>query len=127
VEFRPVGCAIEAMYASDGSVYPAEGARGGGDGGRAAQYKRTASGELLPLGPMGPVALAPDETIVSVGAGGGGYGPPYEREIWRVQKDVDEGWISRERAEGVYGVVFDADGQVDEPATSALRARLATC
>jgi N-methylhydantoinase B len=125
VEFKPVDCAIEAMYASDGTVYPAEGARSGGSGGRAAQYKRTASGELLPLGPMGPVALAPDETIVSIGAGGGGYGPPYEREIWRVKKDREEGWISRERAEAVYGVVFSADGQVDEPATSALRARLA--
>jgi N-methylhydantoinase B len=71
------------------------------------------------------VELSPDDTIVSVGAGGGGYGPPHERDEWRVKKDVDEGWVTRERAEQVYGVAFTADGQVDGPATRALRARLA--
>lgn len=125
VEFSPVNCTIEAMYASDGTVYPAAGARGGFYGTRAGQFKRTADGELIALDPMGPVILEPDETIISIGASGGGYGPPYEREIWRVQKDYTEGWISREQAEKVYGVAFKVDGGVDETATEALRSKMA--
>jgi N-methylhydantoinase B len=109
------------MYASDGTVYPAAGARGGLSGARAAQYKRSKSGEAFPLDPMGPVELNDGEIIMSVGAAGGGYGNPYEREIWRVEKDYREGWITRQRAEKVYGVVFTEDGLVDELATQAHR------
>ena len=37
-------------------------------------------------------------------SGGGGYGPPRERDPDRVRRDVAEGWISPERARDVYGV-----------------------
>jgi N-methylhydantoinase B len=74
---------------------------------------------------MGPATLAPGETIVSIGASGGGYGPPYEREAWRVLKDITEGWISRERAEKVYGVAINETGEVDDKATRAFRAPVA--
>jgi N-methylhydantoinase B len=56
VEFGPAGCHIEAMYASDGCVHPAEGARGGLSGSRAAQFKRDSAGNTESLGPIGPVA-----------------------------------------------------------------------
>ncbi|UCB45400.1 MAG: hydantoinase B/oxoprolinase family protein [Spirochaetota bacterium] len=124
VEYGPVHCSIEAMYASDGSVYPAAGARGGLSGSKAGQFKRTTSGELIQLGPMGPVTINPDETIISKGAGGGGYGPPWEREVWRVLKDVNEGWVTPERAEKVYGVYINESGQVDDEATKTLRIRM---
>ena len=55
--------------------------------------------------------------------GGGGYGNPLEREPARVKKDVDFGYITKERAEAVYGVAFNAAGEVDEEKTKALRAR----
>ena len=125
VEYEPLGTTIEAMYASDGCVHPAAGARGGLDGSRAAQYRRAGDGSLEPLGPMGPVTLVPGERIVSIGASGGGYGPPWERDPARVAKDVAEGWVSRERAEAVYGVVLGPDGSVDRVATAARRASLA--
>ena len=42
-----------------------------------------------------------------------------------VQKDVAEGWITRERARDVYGVIIDADGAVDADATAVRRAGMA--
>ncbi len=39
---------------------------------------------------------------------------------------VDEGWITLARAGAVYGVAFDAAGDVDEAATLAFRKRLAS-
>jgi N-methylhydantoinase B len=113
------------MYASDGSINPALGARGGLPGGRAQQYKREAAGRLVEVEPCGDVILRPDETIVSVSCGGGGYGPPTERDPERVRHDVAEGWVTRERAIQVYGVVLDAAGAVDRPATQRLRETMA--
>ena len=74
-----------------------------------------------PLPPSGKVTVAAGEMIVSVCTGGGGYGSPLEREPERVREDVAEGWISRERARDVYGVVVTEDGDVDAGATAALR------
>jgi N-methylhydantoinase B len=65
--------------------------------------------------------LQDGETIVSVTCGAGGYGPATEREPARVQADVMEGWITRERAANVYGVVLDQNGSVDLAATDAKR------
>ncbi len=124
VEFSPLDCTIVAMYASDGCVHPAAGARGGLPGSRAAQSVRHASGTIEQLGPMGPVTLTPDDTIMSFGAGGGGYGPPYERDPRRVQRDVVEGWVSRERAERVYGVVLADTLEINAEATNRTRAAL---
>lgn len=54
--------------------------------------------------------------------GGGGYGNPLEREIERVVQDVRLGYISRQNARQVYGVVLhETSFEVDEDATQALR------
>jgi N-methylhydantoinase B len=125
-EFGPIpGAKFSVIYMTDGSVYPAPGAHGGGYGGRAGQLRRTASNELIPEGPTGPVDLGPGESIVALGPGGGGYGRPWERDLERIRKDVLEEWISRERAEAVYGIVFNADGEIDGAATAARRAAMA--
>jgi N-methylhydantoinase B len=59
-------------------------------------------------------------------AGGGGYGPPWERDVAAVVSDVRRGYVSRARAEALYGVVFE-DGELvaDEAATFSRRAGLA--
>ncbi len=57
-------------------------------------------------------------------AGGGGFGPPWERDPARVAQDCVQGKVSREQARRVYGVVLTAEGEVDEAATAALRARM---
>jgi N-methylhydantoinase B len=120
-EYGPLDCDLEVLYISDGSINPARGVRGGWDGARARQYRRDRSGELVPAEPCGHLILGPDETIVSMSCGGGGYGPPHARDPRLVRRDVHEGWISRERAERVYAVVLNEEGELDVPATRALR------
>lgn len=61
------------------------------------------------------------ERVAGISCGGGGYGSPLERDPIRVKKDVDEGYVTRKRAEDVYGTVFDESGAIDEEATNALR------
>jgi N-methylhydantoinase B len=52
---------------------------------------------------------AGDRVRMSTG-GGGGYGPPTQRPVELVQRDVVRGYISRESARENYGVVFDDHG-----------------
>jgi len=122
VEYGPVDTELEVIYMSDGTLTPPLGVRGGLPGARAEQHRRRADGTLEELGAHGRVVLAPGEAIVSRSTGGGGYGPPHERDPERVRKDVLEGWVTRERAERVYGVALTADGAVDSERTRALRA-----
>ena len=75
---------------------------------------------------MKPVPAGSRLTIST--AGGGGYGPPWERELEAVAADVRAGYVSQEQAREVYGVQFQtADGRldVDESATAELRTVLA--
>jgi N-methylhydantoinase B len=125
VEYGPVDTQIEVMYAADGRINPALGARGGHPGGTLWPYKRARNGELQELDMSGHVFVEAGETIVSVSPAGGGYGRPIERDIALVRNDVLEGWITRERADRVYGVVMDVIGNVDVHATAARRAELA--
>ncbi len=122
VEYGPVGCEIEAGYVSDGYSNKALGARGGGAGGGSEQFKRTADGTLEPLPPFAQLVIGRDETIISISCGGGGYGPPEERDPERVRHDVAERWISRQRAAEVYRVAVREDGTIDHETTRRLRA-----
>jgi N-methylhydantoinase B len=125
VEYGPVDTSLNVLYAADGTVNPALGVRGGLAGALLRPYMRTTEGELVELDAWAHVVLAPGETIVSISAAGGGYGPPHERDPERVRHDVAEGWVSAERASAVYGVVLTADGSVvDADATAARRRAL---
>jgi N-methylhydantoinase B len=53
--------------------------------------------------------------------GGGGFGDPTRRDADQVASDVADGLITREVAEGDYGVALAADGTVDRAATAQLR------
>ncbi|MFO0348276.1 MAG: hydantoinase B/oxoprolinase family protein [Labrys sp. (in: a-proteobacteria)] len=123
-EFAPVDCSMTVAYVSDGNVNPASGTRGGLPGSLSSQFRRKADGSLEPVGACAEVDIGPDETMVSISCGGGGYGPPWERDVARVAHDVSEGWVSRERAERVYGVVLSATGTVDMEKTEARRRAL---
>ena len=124
VVFGPVECAIEIGYVSDGTINPARGALGGLSAEPAQQFKRTRSGEFKPTGISAHVTLEPGELMVSLTAGGGGFGPPVERDPRSVVHDVREGWVSRQRAADVYGVVVSEDGRLDDLATARLRQQL---
>ena len=125
VEFAAVGCSLQAVYASDGTDNPPLGARGGMTGAAARNYRRTASGEVIACDGWGDITLEPGDSAIGVSCGGGGYGSPLERDPARVKHDVDEGYVTPDRARAVYGVAFDADGCVDPRATAVLRAHLA--
>jgi N-methylhydantoinase B/oxoprolinase/acetone carboxylase alpha subunit len=122
VEYGPVDTSLEVMFASDGSLHPARGARGGSDGAPAQQFKRRADGTRVALEPYERVLLGPGETVISVCCSGGGYGDPRERDPELVRRDVAEGWVTAERARAVYGVELAPEGGVDAAATARLRA-----
>lgn len=58
---------------------------------------------------IGAAELVPGQTLVSLSAGGGGYGNPLDRDPDLVLEDVTEGWLSVERASAVYGVQLTGD------------------
>jgi N-methylhydantoinase B len=125
IEYGPTAAAMEVVYVSDGNINPARGARGGDAGARAEQFRRGLDGELVELAACDRVMLQPGETIVSKSCGGGGYGAPTERDPEAVRHDLAEGWITPERAESTYGVVFTDVGEVDPEATAGARERIA--
>jgi len=95
----------------------------GGRPGGIAEYLLKAP-EDLDFSPVDSVLrLVPEgaEVIIRTG-GGGGWGPPEQRDIALVVEDVRNGWVSVEAAERHYRVVMDPETlAVDEPATQRLR------
>ena len=96
---------------------PARGRAGGHDG--AAGVLRLASGPMLK--PKGTHVIAPGERLVAEMPGGGGYGPPVERDPAAVAADLRDGYIGAAAVRDVYKVVTRADFSVDVEATCALR------
>jgi N-methylhydantoinase B len=121
VEYGPRGTEMVAAYGCDGAFNPALGAKGGLPGGPVRHFRRRADGELEGLPPYGLVTLADGERLISVTAGGGGFGPPSARDPSAVRHDVAEGLVSRDRARDVYRVALDARLDVLDDETAALR------
>ena len=112
-EYGPVGTTLTIMYASNGVINAPRGARGGLPGSRAGQYKRLRTGDVVEAPRYGSLRLEAGESVISTCGGGGGYGRPENRDPARVRHDVVEGWISRERARDVYGVLINEMGELD--------------
>jgi N-methylhydantoinase B len=124
--YEPVGTQVEAWFASDGTLNPPQGVRGGRAGGTSAQARSAADGSKSDVPPCGGVLLLPGDRLECRCCGGGGYGDPLARDPIRVTEDTAEGWISRNRARDVYGVLLNNDGKPDFTATAELRMQLAT-
>jgi N-methylhydantoinase B len=122
VEYGPIGTSLTAAYGCDGGLNPALGVRGGLPGGPSRHLKRDRSGATTELPAIALARLEDGETIISVTCGGGGYGPPSERDPQLVREDVVEGWISRGRAAEIYRVALTEELEVDEARTAELRA-----
>ncbi len=86
----------------------------GGHDGRVAEYVLIRDGEELPLPAKTTLELEAGDVVSYRTCGGGGYGPPEERDPERVLRDVLEGKVSVERAREVYGVVVE-DGAAWRP------------
>jgi N-methylhydantoinase B len=124
VEFEPRGATLEVFYQSDGTVFPPQGARGGGPGGAARNFVTRKDGRVEAADGWATVTLAEGDAVTGVSPGGGGYGPPLERALALVAADVAAGYVTPDRARSVYGVVVDAAGQIDRAATAKLRVQL---
>jgi N-methylhydantoinase B len=53
--------------------------------------------------------------------GGGGFGPPVERELALVARDVKQGYISAQSARDNYRVSLSSDFKIQQEETRALR------
>ncbi|HEY6780361.1 MAG TPA: hydantoinase B/oxoprolinase family protein, partial [Thermoleophilaceae bacterium] len=121
VSYGPKAGPVTIAYSVEAHHNPPRGVRGGHDGQPTNVWKQDARGERVEVPLVGAIELAPGERIVSISSGGGGYGNPLERAPALVLADVLEGWVSRERALAVYGVVIGGDDTVDEQATTERR------
>ena len=125
VTFGPTDRAMTVAYVIDGHYDPPRGVLGGGDTQAHDVVKRLADGAEQDVPKVGAIELRPGETVVSVTNGGGGYGPPAERDPERVRRDVEAGYVTPERARDVYRVAVrareDRTYEVDAAATAALR------
>jgi N-methylhydantoinase B len=84
--------------------YPPEGVFGGRDGSLAKFLKNGENAD-----PSGLTFCEPGNRISFVSAGGGGYGDPFERDPKAVERDVQYGYVSIERAKEDYGVIIEPD------------------
>lgn len=114
------GCDLTLWF--ERTKTPSWGLFGGGNG--------SVPGVWMNLGQTEPNVLRKVNHLpVSAGArfrvftgGGGGYGPPWERDVRRVQQDVIDGYVSRECAEALYGVRFvGATTDIDMETTRQIR------
>ena len=56
--------------------------------------------------------LKPGDVVILETGGGGGYGPVEQRALDMIQRDLDQGYITREGAERDYAVSVDSNGRV---------------
>ena len=68
------------------------------------------------------IRLAADDVFLIGTSGGGGLGSPLDRDPAAVARDVVEQRVSVAHARDAYGVVVDANGTIDQEATTKLRA-----
>jgi N-methylhydantoinase B/oxoprolinase/acetone carboxylase alpha subunit len=79
----------------------------------------------ISLGKFSNVTMQRGDEMLLVTAGGGGYGPPLERDPEFVLEDYIEELLTAEYARDKYGVVIDqARREVDQEATARLRKQM---
>lgn len=124
---RPTHGDVECATHGDGFRNPPHGVLGGTPGAGGGQYVEHASGRRRFISCTGYFEVKMGERLVGVSSGGGGYGRPIDRPVEQVRRDVRDGFVTRETAREVFGVVVsdDFDPVVDMEATTARRADLA--
>jgi N-methylhydantoinase B len=97
----------------DRTKFPPEGVCGGLNA-KPGRFTLTdaASGERRKIDKEKGLALKPGDLVCVETGGGGGYGPPSERTLQAIQRDVEAGYVTRAAAEHYYGVTIGADGKV---------------
>jgi N-methylhydantoinase B len=102
----------------DRVTFPPKG-RDGGQAGAAGGVQLKNSGKKMR--PKGFQVIPNGDRLLLHMPGGGGMGPPSEREVALVARDVRDGLVSDAAAREFYRVAVLAEGTVDEPETRRLR------
>lgn len=125
--FRSRASRIRFTANTAGHDFPPFGVAGGQSGGRNEVWWEGVDGARHTLPNSLDIVLNAGEKLISQAPGGGGYGDPLDRKPEAVARDVQEGWITLERARSTHGVVLnncDDLYSVDEVGTRELRAAL---
>jgi N-methylhydantoinase B len=126
LEIEPLDHAMTVVGFGEGRQLPTAGAAGARNAllepklGRLIHRHADGREDHYTQNPM--LTLQPGERIININPGGGGYGDPLRRPVAAVLEDVRNGLVSPQGAALEYGVVLDADGQLDETATRLARA-----
>lgn len=106
-EYTFLGHDVTFTILADRRKFPPRGLFGGHDARCASYTLRSSEGDERPLGSKTTLPVSEGDIIVYRTCGGGGYGPPRNRDPLLVLKDVREGKISIQRAREIYGVSID--------------------
>ena len=112
---------------ADHAIIPPFGVAGGHSGAANRFVVEREGVEIEPSpvpGKVGGFALEKNDIVRMQSSGGGGYGNPLARDVDRVRRDVELGYISRDQARERFGVVLDEQVKVDGSATEAMRQQL---
>ena len=93
---------------------------GGKAGAVSAFVRNPGKTNQINLGNTDIVTVDPGDIIYVSCGGAGGWGPPTERDPKAVLHDFKCGWITKQHAKEIYGVVI-SEGSVDKKATTACR------
>jgi N-methylhydantoinase B len=123
-EYRVLADGTFLGVRSDKRYHPPHGLLGGGAGSASTNLVNPGPDErTLPPLPILPVTLRAGDLFRHVMAGGGGFGPAFERDPERVREDVMDGKVTLTHAHAAYGVVLGPAPHfvIDAEATHRLR------
>ena len=104
---RVLGRNIQLTVSSDRAQVPPWGLSGGGPARPSRFTVQAPDGTTKRLPSKVTTRIEADNVMVTETPGGGGWGDPKRRDREAVQRDVDEGLVSAERAREVYGLTTD--------------------
>ncbi|WP_417564121.1 hydantoinase B/oxoprolinase family protein [Microbacterium sp.] len=120
--FGPIDTDLTVAYTVDHHVHPPAGVRGGGSAGTSNALRIDVDGTVDQLPLAGEAVLKTGQRVISIHSGGGGYGPPTQRDVERIAEDVAEGLVSPERARQVYGYDPETGRRIEVEEGAAYRA-----
>ena len=96
----------------DRTKYPPWGVQGGKEG-KSGRFMLTKGGETREqsVEKENAYGLQPGDLVSVETGGGGGYGPPLERALDLIQRDLDTGYVTAAAAQRDYGVTIGPDGK----------------
>jgi N-methylhydantoinase B len=96
----------------DRTKYPPWGVQGGQEG-KAGRFTMVKAGETQErsVEKENAYQLQPGDLVCVETGGGGGYGPPAERPVALIQRDLDAGYVSAVAAKQDYGITIGVDGK----------------